>query len=89
MNIVKLVIECLRPSMKDHMNQGGSYWFDYENVLDACLMASNSDKNLIELINEIIQTEYSKSPACHAAVDIASTLENLAPKQFANSFVYF
>jgi len=88
MTIEKDVINFLRPNMKDFMTRDDSYWERYDNVLDACAMTQNP-QSLISLINEIIRCEYASSPAHDAAVDIATTLENIKSDVYSKKFKYF
>lgn len=89
MNIVKIIVDALRPNMKDHMDRGGSYWFDYENILDECLRFKSDPNNLVAFLNEVMAFEYLRSPANHAANDVATTLEKLSSETYSNKFIYF
>lgn len=92
LTIEEIVIRCLYVSMSDHMNALGQYgyWEMYQHSLD---MMSGLFKNhgmmfAVKHMNLIMSTAPSYTGRTSAVVDVATTLETLAPEKYAGTFKY-
>ena len=86
--IERIVIEELEPTFKDAMHSmyGINYWVVYSETLYS-LLAGNFDGGFIKELNMGINETCSKGVK-DACIDVASTLESLAPEKYAGKFHY-
>ena len=85
--IEEIVIDVLEPTFKDMMlsNNGVNYWVSYGAKLQVLGMSEFDDYFIRDLNIGMNSALSSVKDAC---VDVASTLESLAPEKYAGQFKY-
>ncbi|ANA49141.1 hypothetical protein PMW_16 [Pseudomonas phage phiPMW] len=84
------VTQCLQPNMAEYASDEHMMrWMDYAVWLDDFdfIVATEGCEELVGLLNQIMRDELSTSVKHEAAVDVASTLQNLYP-EFRNKFKF-
>lgn len=79
----------LQPNMEDYADNGKFfYWMDYAQELDDIALVNFNGNSVVDYMNKVMEKELSTSPKHHACVDVASSLEEKLPAEFAGKFKY-
>lgn len=83
-----IVILHLQPKFREYI-ENPSYWERYTMELDYLSHIFSCDRSIFKFtVQELIRSMPIGSPAHDAVVDVASTLETLAPNVYAGAFTY-